>query len=410
MDDLRARFRRIDRMATPDLWPEAVGRAAASETSSPPRPMQALTSILVAALLLALLVGVVAVGMSQRPRVEGGERLIVASECALVSVSPDEADDETIVGDTDTCINEGSGLQTASGGGRIALRTTCGACFGFDGTGAQWAGTIDASTGEVRELDACRPDEGQCLGDVSITPDGRRVAYTRWNLATDLPELVLVDLETDDRRTVPLPVLPYGGTSWTPDGEAVIVSAGEELAGQLVGRIYRVPFAGDPTPILESEGIGMSAITVSPDGRSVAYVTAPATTDVPREVRRASTDGSENEAVWRAPDGGTFIGISWSSDSTRLAVTEVMQEMMTGPLAIHVVDVESGAQMTPYETDGTCCRLGQFTVATWSPDGRTLRLALYTDPDLRGTFAIPADGSGPPLLLSEELVVGWLVE
>ncbi len=33
----------------------------------------------------------------------------------------------------------------------------------------------------------------------------------------------------------------------TPDGEAVIVSAGEAL----VGRLYRVPFVGDPTVIVE---------------------------------------------------------------------------------------------------------------------------------------------------------------
>jgi WD40 repeat protein len=404
MDDLRARFRRIDRLEPPDLWGEAVGRAATSETASLPRPMRAMTGILVAALLLALLVGVVAVGTSMRPQVEADERLLVTSECALVSVSLDGGDDRTIIGGGDQCIDAGANLQTDGGGGRIALRTTCGACFGFEGAGAQWVGVIEVSTGEVRELDACAPGEAPlCLGDISISPDGLRVAYTRWNLATDLPELVLADLETDDRRTVPLPVLPFSGTSWTPDSEAVIVSAGEEL----VGRLYRVPFDGDPTVIVEAEGIGLSTVAVSPDGRSVAYVTAP-TADVPPEVRRASIDGSESETVWSAPGGGTFIGISWSSDSARLAVTEVPQEMMTGPLSIHLIDVESGAQSTPYETDGACCR--HFSVATWSADGQTLRLALDADPDLRGTLAIPADGSGPVQVLSEKFALGWVAE
>ncbi len=78
-----------------------------------------------------------------------------------------------------------------------------------------------------------------------------------------------------------------------------------------------------------------------------------------------------------APGGGTFIGISWSSDSARLAVTEVPQEMMTGPLSIHLIDVESGAQSTPYETDGACCR--HFNVPLVAT-GDGVRLALTPIP------------------------------
>lgn len=155
MDELRARFRRIDRLATPDLWPEAVGRAAESETASLPRPMQALTSILVAALLLALLVGVVAVGMSQRPQLEAEERLIVTSECALVSVSLDGGDDRTIIGGRDQCIDGGADLQTHSGDGRIALTTTCGACFGFEGTGSRYAGVTVGPRGRQPKWARC---------------------------------------------------------------------------------------------------------------------------------------------------------------------------------------------------------------------------------------------------------------
>ncbi|HEX2765636.1 MAG TPA: hypothetical protein VHR55_03230 [Candidatus Limnocylindria bacterium] len=403
MDDLYGRFRRLDRIDAPDLWREAVGRAAAAETTGLPRPTQGLTGILVVALLLALLAGVVAVGMSQLPLVVGEERLIVVSECALTSVSLEDGAERIILGGPDHCIDAGANLQTHTGGGRTALRTTCGACFGFGTAGTQWVGVVDLSSGDARELDACRPGEAPvCLGDISISPDGTRVAYTRWNLATDLPELVLADLDDGERRTIPLPVLPFTGISWMPDSETVIVSAGEERAGRLVGQLYRVPFSGDPALIVEAEGIGLGPVAVSPDGRSVAYVTAPLPARA--EVRLASIDGSRSETVWQSSARETFVGISWSSDSARIAVTEVPRAQMTAPLSVHVVDLEAGTDATAFTTDGVCCR--QFTVATWSPDGRTLRIALDLA-DVRGTLAIPVNGGGPVQVLSEELAIGW---
>ena len=61
MDELRGRFRRLDRVSAPDLWHEAVERAAQVEVAPRPtfNPGLALIAI---ALLLAALAGTIVVG------------------------------------------------------------------------------------------------------------------------------------------------------------------------------------------------------------------------------------------------------------------------------------------------------------------------------------------------------------
>ena len=61
MDDLRGRFRRLDRLATPNLWNEAVGRAAELELARR-RTFTPAMGLIAAALLLAALAGTLAVG------------------------------------------------------------------------------------------------------------------------------------------------------------------------------------------------------------------------------------------------------------------------------------------------------------------------------------------------------------
>lgn len=405
MDDLRARFRRIDRLEAPDLWVEAVNRSSATDLVAGPRPLTAAPSLLIAGLLLALLAGVVAVGMSQRPQVRVDERILAVTDCALVLIAPEDGTSETLVGDADRCVR--GQLQVDAGGDRVAITTDCGNCFGLSRTGAQWAAVIDVSTGAVRELDACAPDEGRCLGDILISPDGGRVAYARWEPGADAATLVVADLDSGERRTVPLHVLPWGSSAWTPDGEAVIVSAPGGDEEEVIGRLYRVPFSGEPEVIVEAPGEWPHTIDVSPDGRSVAFVVGQP--GDAHEVRRAAIDGSDSTVLARGIPGSTFIGVSWSPDSARIAVTEVPTQMLTGPLSVQVVDVADGTSTTAYRTDEACCVDGRLVAATWFPEGDRLRFAaVETGSGMRGALAVPADGSGAVELLTEEWPIGWV--
>lgn len=405
MDDLRARFRRIDRLEAPDLWMEAVGRSTADDLVTGPRPLAAAPTLLIAGLLLALLAGVVSIGMSQRPQVRADERLLAVTDCALVLIDPEDGTSETLIGDADRCVR--GQIQVDAGGDRVALTTECGNCFGLSGPGIQWAAVIEVSTGAVRELDACAPDEGRCLGDIVISRDGRRIAYARWEAGAEAATLVVADLDSNERRTIPLHVLPWGSSAWTPDGEAVIVSAPGGDEEEAIGRLYRVPFSGEPEVVLEAPGEWLHTIDVSPDGGSVAFVVGEP--GDAHEVRRADVDGSDSTVLARGTPGFTYIDVSWSPDSARIAVTEVPTQMMTGPLSVELIDVTDGTTTTAYRTDGECCVNGRFVSATWFPEGDRLRLAaLESGTKTLGTFAVPADGSGSVELLTEEWPLGWV--
>jgi len=61
MDELRGRFRRLDRVSAPDLWHEAVERAAQVEVA-PRRTFNPGMALIAIALLLAALAGTIVVG------------------------------------------------------------------------------------------------------------------------------------------------------------------------------------------------------------------------------------------------------------------------------------------------------------------------------------------------------------
>ena len=61
MNDIQSRFRRLDRLDAPDLWNEAVGRAAEMEMA-PRRTFTPGMALIAVALLLAAVAGTIAVG------------------------------------------------------------------------------------------------------------------------------------------------------------------------------------------------------------------------------------------------------------------------------------------------------------------------------------------------------------
>src|SRR5688500_16382053 len=139
MDDLHGRFRRLERIEAPDLWNEAVVRAAELEMTAP-RRASGLSLVLAAALLLVALVAALAVGArfvdpSPVPATLDYENgMIVAQHGCGRLIGLDHASFESreLVPSSPACANDYMEVKTAwsSDGQHLAyvMSAECGGC------------------------------------------------------------------------------------------------------------------------------------------------------------------------------------------------------------------------------------------------------------------------------------------
>jgi TolB protein len=107
-----------------------------------------------------------------------------------------------------------------------------------------------------------------------FSPDGRRIAfaYDENSLSSSIG-VVNVD-GSDFRKVIGGQALAYGSPSWFPDGESLLVSAGN--AGLMQNQVERVNVTtGQPTSITNTLGVEAlsiaSRLVVSPDGTRAVF-------------------------------------------------------------------------------------------------------------------------------------------
>jgi len=132
----------------------------------------------------------------------------------------------------------------------------------------------DLETCAVREV--YRYDSVGRRGRISVSPDGRTLAFREGGGAGNPVVVKIVPVAGGEARIVFQ--IPDGwfiaGDNchfpWTPDGRHVLVSGAVPGAGLT---IVRVPVdGGEATTLLTHDQPGMSALSLSPDGRRVAFV------------------------------------------------------------------------------------------------------------------------------------------
>lgn len=237
-----------------------------------------------------------------------------------------------------------------------------------------------------------------------------------------------------------LSVEPIGQTVLSPDGKTFAIAR--------AGQISLLPAEGGWPVTLTSSSGGKSGLNWSFDGRKIAYAsqgsiwTVPAAGGQPRRLTRAlpgagdprqagdrnpqwspkgawilfetGRRGHEDLAVvsddgrsenYLTESGADASGAAWSPDGAHVSYTERSPQYFSGLLNVVEFDPESGRASDPVTLyTAPTDRGGGWSIrkANWSPDGRTLAVALQ-DSGWDNIYLIPASGGAPkPLTRGEQ--------
>jgi Tol biopolymer transport system component len=408
MDDLQRRFRRLDRVSTPNLWNEAVGRAAELDLA-PRRAFSPAMGLIAVAMLLAALAGTIAVGgwfnqpAPVREILTYDNGVIVGNlGCELVGIDPASLESRNLVALGDAC-NVQSFWGTpvwSSDGSRLAYGAfaTPGS---QDSEAAIWV--REAATGETRLLHAC-PRLG--CAEFEISPDGSLIAYVSF-VRDGTAELVVAGIDSGEVQRIELTSLPRRAR-FSPDGSHIALPLFGGRSGVYIIDVRGFEDGHIGSPTLLSGIVDADAVAWSPDGEWVAYSQSGGL-GIPADqepfngqighsgvgIVVARMDGSETRVLATGSAEGGPAYPTWSADSASVAyVTTPTQATGTDRhrLELWTVPIDGGEPTRIYESpwgkDG-------FGVPEWSPDGEWIAFGLFMedDPAATGTFLMRPDGS-----------------
>ena len=222
------------------------------------------------------------------------------------------------------------------------------------------------------------------------TPDSRHILYVRLDDAWEDHEVIEVDADGDNARTVLVDrdFFDYGaGATFgyprvSPDGSRVLFRS--HRSGWI--NYWLAPLDGGAARPVAAAEADQSAAAWSPDGRWIAYTE---NHNGHHDLRVVSADGGEPR-VLASPEGGVASSPSWSPDSDAIAY---LREDLTRPRDLHVVSLEDG-RGRPLTSSMPAGHLGDRLVTPekihyQSTDGYSIPAYLYRPPGAAAGDGLP---------------------
>jgi Tol biopolymer transport system component len=392
MDELHDRFHRLDRIAAPDLWNEAVGRAAVLE-GSPGRRFSPMMALIAAALLMASLVGTVAVGSwLNRPELDpltvdySNGVIAVADRCGrIIGIDAESSEASQLVGaSSDTDCDEVMDLAWSSGGRWLAYAVDRSGSEGFTGAESEvWV--RDTETGSESLVASCTG-----CPEVDISPDGSLVAFVDWNHEGVGAELVVA--RTDGRAAYRAPFVGSpGAPAFSPDGGTIAIPIRYATSGVHVLDVASLDEAATPAMRLLYGPVASQSVSWSPDGNWLAFDKE--ANGGWMEIWAIRPDGTHARSLTEGsgPFGPAYP--TWSADSSTVAYIAGAPGPTQDALVLDLWTASLEGEITRVHRS-PCCPW-DYTRPAWSPDGEWIAFAVADESENEsGLFLVRPDGSG----------------
>lgn len=249
----------------------------------------------------------------------------------------------------------------------------------------------------------------------ALSPDGRRVAFTRYVAdGAPLKDGGVFIVNVDGTGLKQIDTLSED-VSWSPDGSKVVMT--RALFDPGTQAPYNVALW-----TVNADGSGLNQITLkgrrcenvcangaqdnqavwSPDGKRLAFKRDTYTKPEQFSIFTVATDGSDLRLV--TPEGMDVGDPDWSPDGTHIAFQAPPEANEGGEQNIYKIQSDgTGLQQLTAKLSSSDGRMGTFH-PSWSPDGK--QIAFSHDPGMGGVsdiFVMNSDGSGLRVLAATPL-------
>ena len=261
--------------------------------------------------------------------------------------------------------------------------------------------------------------------DPALSPDGRQVAFTRWQVSQEgSPGSVwVINTDGSDERKIDDTATQPRSPSWSPDGKQIMVTT------QQGGRLFLESYCGPKPPPGDATNItwevkgdsvefcydllprsGRILRSVNPDTGAVqdqpvakysftpAWDPANSWRVIYRDEQGLAVLDANRGATWRLTDDSSDYTPAFSPDGKKIAVAYRQHDHWE----IHVINADGGGRARLTETPIDVSLAGKpawnNVAPTWSPDGS--KIAFLTDRSGRWEiWTMGADGSNQRPLL-----------
>jgi dipeptidyl aminopeptidase/acylaminoacyl peptidase len=280
------------------------------------------------------------------------------------------------------------------------------------------------------------------VGDVAVSPDGKRVAFAVSTAAMDGERSEWVSqihvASTDGKHSVQLTRGDKSATNpaWSPDGQWIAFLT--PRAGPK-SNLWRIPVDGGEAEQLTDEKGGLTAFQWSPDGAQIAFLMADPKTDAEEKGEREKRDAfvvNENQKrsrlyvipiaanaegkrpARRLTGGDVHVGgllggrnFDWSPDGTRIVFTHQPTPLVDDWQKTDLSMVEiATARVTPVVATEAA-----ETQPVFSPDGKLIAYTASETPPqwafASRVFVVKPNGQEPRALAEtfdlKPAIVGW---
>jgi DNA-binding winged helix-turn-helix (wHTH) protein/Tol biopolymer transport system component len=234
---------------------------------------------------------------------------------------------------------------------------------------------------------------------VAISPDGRYVVHAL--RVGDKQGLWLRQVATrSDVQILPPEATAFDGITFSPDGN-YICFVRELTDDPGIKYLYAMPALGGPARLLIKDVD--SPIGFSPDGRFFVFTRGIPTRNE-TEVRVANADGSGDHVLATLHDSfsGFQPGATWSPDGRTIAVA--ISRLMPVRYGLETISVEKGTVKELYSSPAEIGR------PLWLPEGNGLLLVLSDQNEHRQLWTISHPQGVPRLLRSDLADFDWQID